>query len=233
MNPKRQNPKPRRNTDLSKNFSRTVIPNSLPPRFSERARNEQLLRNPNYVSYLSSLLKRSQLYHLSNSYLAFFRKFKLVSILIRVYSYLLLLLQFGTAFFVIVVALVLLLPIALLSAGCVLLSALLFYDRKNRYMEQKLNGKNIFVLFPTRDGEFQTGHFWRKNIQELAKMKDGQNTVLVVSPFFWSFRGVFNRSPYFLVREEKQNVYLIRKHYYFSLRKKVLLNNKHLLTLIY
>lgn len=222
------NPKP-----PSKNNSKTDLSKVLPPHFSERARNEILLRNPNYVLYLSSLLRKSQLYHFWNSYLVVFRKFKLVSILIRLYSYLLLLLQFGTAFFVIVIALVLLIPIALFSAGCVVLSALLFYDRKNRYMEQKLNGKNIFVLFPTRDGEFQTGRFWRKNIDELSKMKDGQNTVLVVSPFFWSFRGVFDRSPYFLVREEKHNVYLIRKHYYFSLRKKVLSKNKQLLTFIY
>ena len=114
-----------------------------------------------------------------------------------------------------------------------MLSALFFYDRKNRHMERMLSGKKVFVFFPTRDGEFQTGRFWRKNIDQLAKMKDGQNTVLVVSPFFWSFRGVFDRSPYFLVKEEKQNIYLIRKHYYFSLRKKVLSKNKQLLTLIY
>ena len=225
--------KSHRDNDLLKRFSRNVIPRSLPPRFIERVRNEQLLRNQNYVLYLSSLLKRSQLYHLLSGYLSVFRKFKLVSILIRLYSYLLLLLQFGTAFFVIVIALVLLIPIALLSIGCVLLSALLFYDRKNRYMAQKLNERNVFVLFPTRDGEFQTGRFWRKNIEELSKIKEGKSTVLVVSPFFWSFRGVFDHSPYFLIKEEKQNIYLIRKHYYFSLRKKVLSHNEHLLTLIY
>ena len=232
MNP-RPNPKATRNTVLSKRKPKTIYTNTVPPHLCERARNEMLLRNPDYVTFLSSLLRRSQLYHLWNSYLVVFRRFRLVSILIRLYSYLLLLLQFGTAFFFIAVTLVLLLPIALVGAGLVTVSALLFYGRKNRYMERELSGKNIFVLFPMRDGEFRSGQFWRTNIDELAKSRNGQNAVIVVSPFFWSFRGIFDRSPYFLVRAEKPNIYLIRKHYYFSLRKKVLYKNKHSLTLIF
>ena len=233
MKPQQKTPHLSRNTLFSKRPHKSSFQKSLPSHLYERARNELLLRNPNYILYLFSLLRRSQLYHLWNGYLVVFRKFRLVSLLLRLYSYLLLLVQFGTAFFVIALALLLLIPTALIGAVCVIFSALLLYGRKNRHMEQKLSGKDILVFFPSRDGEFQNGQFWRKNIDDLACKTDKPNTILVVSPFFWSFRGVFGRSPYVLVREEKPNVYLLRKHYYFSLGKKVLLKNKNSLTLIF
>lgn len=225
--------KTNRKSILYKKNSKKLYSSTSSPLLCERARNEMLLRNPDYFLYLSSLLKRSQLYHILNSYLTVFRRFRLVSVFLRLYSYLLLLLQFGTAFFVIVVTFLLLIPVALVGIGCVIFSALLFYGRKNRYMEKELSGKNIFVFFPMRDGEFLTGQFWRTNIDQLSQNNDGKNVILVVSPFFWSFNGVFERSPYFLLREEKKNIYLIRKHYYFSLQKKVLFQNKHSLTLIF
>ena len=225
MNP--QTPKRR----LTKN--KILSKNGISSHFDERARNDALQKSSNYILYLSSILRQTQTYHLWSRYLAVFRKFRLVSLLIRLYSYLLLLLQFGTAFFFIAIALVLLIPVAIVSAGCVLFSALLFYGRKNRYMEHKLKDKKVYVFFPTRDGEFQNGRFWKANIAELSNKQDHTSAVLVVSPFFWSFKGIFDTSPYFLIREERKNIYLIRKHYYFSLRKKVLSKNEQLLTLIY
>ncbi len=198
---------------------------------SERVRADKLLASRNYFLYLSSLLQRSQLYHLWRHYLNVFRKFRLVSILFRIYSYLLVLLQLGTAFVVIVIGILILLPILLLSAGCVIFSALLLYRRENKSMEHILSDKRVAVFFPTRDGEFGSANFWKAHIEDLAER---QNTaVLIVSPFFWSGKGLSAKRFYFLLRKEKNNVYLLRKHYYFSLKRAILEKKRDSLALIY
>lgn len=197
----------------------------------ERTRNERLLANRNYFLYLSSLLRRTQLYHLWHQYLSIFRKFKLISFLFRLYSYVLVLLQLGTAFFVIITGLLILLPILLLGALSVIFSALVLYRKQNKAMARRLFGKRILVFFPERDGEFEVGNLWRSHIRELAAE---QNTaVVLVSPFFWSGKGLDKHKFYLLTREENENVFLIRKHYFFSFKRSILEKNRDLVAMIY
>ena len=207
---------------------------SVKPPFSnklyERFRNEKLLSNKNYFLYLFSLLQKTQLYLLLRRSVDFFRKFKLVSLLFRIYSYLLVLLQVSTALFFIVLGVLLLIPVLLISGGCLVFSALLLYRKENKRMKKSLDGKTIIVFFPTRDGEFERGCFWKTHTQEVAKKPN--TVVLIVSPFFWSGKGLNNRHFYPLIRKENENLYILRKHYYFSLKQNIL-KNKHSLILIY
>ncbi len=205
----------------------TTTPFSL----SARARTDALLNKRNYFSYLSSLLQKTQFFHVWRYYTGLLRKFKLVSLLFRLYSYLLVLLQFGTAFFVIVLGILLLLPLLVLSVGSVIFSALLLYRRENKRLASLLKEKRVTVFFPTRDGELERGEFWKVHIQELSERED--NAVLIVSPFFWSGKGMTSNRFYLLLRQEKENVYLLRKHYYFSLRRSILDKMRNSLALIY
>lgn len=199
--------------------------------FFERIQNEKAFKNRNYLFYLSSLLQRSHGYHLWHRYLTFFRKFKLISLLFRLYSYFLVLLQLGTAFFVVILGFLLLLPILLLGAGLVIFSSLLLYRRENKNMGPILKTQNTLVFFPTRGNELAEGSFFRSHIEEISKRPD--SLILIVSPYFWSGKGITGTRFYFLLRKEKENVYMVRKHYYFSLKKAVLNKNPNSLTLIY
>ncbi len=57
---------------------------------------------------------------------------------------------------------------------------------------------------------------WAK---ELAK--EG-NAAVLISPYWISPRGLRGKEFYFTIRMEEQNLYLIRRYYFFSLRKSVL-----------
>jgi len=168
--------------------------------------NDKLLGSSSYFRYLFSLVRRSQLYLLFSHYVGVFRKFKLVALLFRIYSYLLVLLQLGTAFVVIILGILILLPIVLLSALSVILSAALLYRRENKKMAQALADKRVLVFFPTRDGELSTGQFWKAHIKELSEAPS--TAVLIVSPLFWSGKGLGESRFYFLLRQEADNVYL-------------------------
>ncbi len=207
------------------------LPKKLSDRLAERVHTERSLANRNYFLYLSSLLQKTQIYGFWQRYLDIFRKFRLISLLFRIYSYLLVLLQLGTAFFVIVLGLLILLPLVLLGASTVAFSALVFYRRENKRMHRALEGQKTVVFFPTLGGELDTESLWRAHVEELSQRKN--TTVLIVSPHFWLGKGLTGKRFYFLLRKEAQNVYILRKHYYFSLRRAVLDKNKASLTLVY
>ncbi|MBO4979235.1 MAG: hypothetical protein J6D16_02385 [Clostridia bacterium] len=207
------------------------LPARLSEQLAERIHAERGLANRNYFLYLSSLLRKTQIYRFWRRYLDVFRKFRLISLLFRIYSYLLVLLQLGTAFFIIILGFLILLPLVLLGATTVAFSALVFYRRENQRMRLLLKGQRIVVFFPTLGGELDVGTLWRAHIEELSLKEN--TTVLIVSPHFWLGKGLTGKSFYFLLRKEAQNVYILRKHYYFSLRRAVLDKNRALLTLIY
>lgn len=223
--------KPKRKNGRTRDPRSFEVKAELLEAFAERTQNDALLEKRSYFSYLSALLRGTQLYHLVSHYLNLFRKFRLVSFLFRIYSYLLVLLQLGTAFVVVAIGLLILLPIFLLSVTCVLFSALVLYRRENKAMEQILEHQKIVILFPTRDGELNTGRFWRAHIEELSTHQN--HTILIVSPYFWSAKGLESDQFYFLLRKEKENIYLLRRHYYFSLKKKILEKRRDSLVLIY
>ena len=210
---------------------KSPFPASVSEGIAERIHNDKAFGRRNYLFYLSSLLQKSQIYLLWHRYLDVFRKFRFLSLLFRIYSYLFVLLQLGTAFFVLVVGLLLLLPLLILSAGIVAFSALLLYRRENKSMARILRDQSVVVFFPTRGGELTEGNFWRTHVEALASYQG--KTVLIVSPYFWSGKGITGNRFYFLLRKEKENIYILRKHYYFSLKQAVLDKKTNSLTLIY
>ena len=215
---------------LQKN-EKSSFSNSISESFFERIQNEKSFKNRSYLFYRSSLLQRSHGYHLWHQYLTVFRKIKLISLLFRLYSYLLVLLQLGTAFFVVILGFLLLLPFLLLGASIVIFSSLLLYRRENKHMVSILKNQNTLVFFPTHRDELAEGSFFRAHIEELSARHD--TSILIVSPYFWSGKGIAGTRFYFLLRKEKENVYIARKHYFFSLKQAVLNKNLNSLTLVY
>ena len=224
---------PKKNTSLLKKTKNNKVSflSGDSQKINERATNDRAFQNNNYLLYLSSSLQKTPWYHLWHQYLSIFRKFKLISLLFRLYSYLLVLLQLGTAFFVIILGVLMLFPILLLGAGVVIFSYLLLYRRENNNMEPVLKHKNTVIFFPTRGGELADESFFRAHITELSARPN--TTILIVSPHFWSGQGITGNRFYFLIRKETENVYILRKHYYFSLKKVVFSQKLCSLTLVY
>ncbi len=205
--------------------------NGFPQEFTDRIRQSEHLGKPEYFSYLYSLLRRTQVYTVWERAINYFRRFRLVSLLFRTISYLTLLVQFGTAFFFAALVILILLPVILLGALGILFSAIALYRVENRKMKRLLDAKEIVVFFPTREGEFGKGRFWSGNLSDIATRKN--TIVLIVSPFFWSGRGFCHGNFYFLGRKETENIYILRRHYYFSLYRRVLDNKEGSVAFVY
>ena len=234
---KQLNKERRKNRILREKLDRRVVSDTdlgedAPDSFLSRAGEAHLFHHRGYVGYLAALVRRNSVYRLWKKYVGYFRRIRLVSVTLRIFSYVFLLLQTGTVFFIILLLLLVVLPILAAVALVAYLIALLLMRRDNKKMSTLCKAKNIYVFFPRRTEEFSRGNFWKGNILSFAEQPDAR--VIVVSPYVFSGKGMGEKGNYYFnFRRESKHLYFIRKHYFFALRRRVLSECRGRITLIY
>ncbi len=227
---KKKNKALRRRLSLLTNESEKVKEDS-PAELHSRADDARLFRHKGYLSYLFSRIKQNSFYQTWKKYTVYFRRIGLVSTTLQIAGYTFMLVQSGTAFFLVLILFLLALPIIALSAVGVYASARLCEHHDNKKIGTEIEDKNIYCFFPTRTAEFSHGTFWKQNIVTFASMPN--TAVFIVSPYFFSGKGIRKNHRFYLnYTEESPGLYLIRKHYFFSLRR-VFFNFRGRVTLIY
>ena len=122
------------------------------------------------------------------------------------------------------------LPFLFFGTGVLSVVALLRSRRMNRLMRRALPGRPLRVLIPPRGKALEENSFFIRNARAMAA--DGV-TVIVVTPYFTSTRGLGGKGAFFTARQEGEGLYVVRRHYYFFLRRHVLDRLEEPITLIY
>lgn len=185
-----------------------------------RLRTRRLMNAENFPGYLLRSLRGSSPYRHWMRALTYFRRMKLVSTIIKIISALITLIETGAVAVITIIVLVILVPFFLLCALAVTIAAITKGRYLNRIMSEELKDKRVFVAFAqtsTRDG---CGSVLNSTLLGLAE--DPHNAVFVVSPFFISSCGFGADKFYLTLRKENNNLYFIRKYYFFMLRGGVL-----------
>ncbi len=112
------------------------------------------------------------------------------------------------------------LPFLILGTALMAMLGGLRAKRQNRRLRQALDGKHIRVLIPARVTDPLRHIFFMENARAMAT--DENTAVLIVSPYSFSSRGINGRGAYLTARQEGENLYLVRRYYYFTLRRRVL-----------
>jgi len=189
-------------------------------RFSKRAEYSDLAQRKNLLSFFISFVKTTKVFRIGETLVRYLRRFRIVTATLRLFPWVLLLINTNTLLYAVAGVAFILLPLIVVGLISLLASASIHYRKLNAKMISYLEGAAVYVFFPTRGGEFSNGCFWRGNILDIAARK--QTVVLVISPFLLSPRGLIDGKLYFGLREETPNVLLVRRHYFFSLQKNVL-----------
>ncbi len=113
-----------------------------------------------------------------------------------------------------------LLPFLLAGAGALTLWVALGSRRMNRRIKKELAGRRVRVLVPPRGRALEEGSFFVRSARDMAAAAGV--TVLVVTPYVFSRRGLGGGGRFFTARKETEGLYLVRRHYFFILRRQVL-----------
>ena len=206
-------------TDLSKHSKKEIGAEKL---FSHEQKSSLALTSSSYVKYLSLRLTHASFYGLIKKISGGFRKFKLISTVMRVLSSVITFIGTGAFFIFVSGVAIFFFPFVLLLCAAVYLASMLFRKKAFKRLEEHLNEKDIFVFFPTSGRPFEKGSCFEKTLHKVSKDTKDPSFVIVVSPFFIASHGFGGKGYYAALRFENENTCLIRKHVFFALRRKLL-----------
>ena len=173
-----------------------------------------------YPQYVYSTLRRSSLYRVWMRMVTYFRRFRLISVILRIGTNLVALIETSALLIFTATVFIIALPALLVLAASASIAALIQGARLNRRLSNRLEGKRVYVFFPPSPSEPRQNSVLHATLADLASHE--QNAVFMVSPYYFSSDTLGDNSPFFLLKQIPEGVCCIRKYYFFLLRRGVL-----------
>jgi hypothetical protein len=174
----------------------------------------RLSRQKNFFAYVLSFMRKASAFRYWQKGLAYFRRFRLIAVSLRIAAAALAFLETGALVILTTAVFLIVLPfLGALMLG-VLITALLESRRTDRHLSRVIEGSGVYVLFMSEE----PSAFFAQNVASLAE----KGIVLIVSPHLILSRGIGQGRFYCTARLECKNVYLIRRYYFFHVKKKLL-----------
>lgn len=175
--------------------------------------NARRFAKKSYLRYLIHSIKESALGSFFKRAVLIFRRLRLVRIVATVVASLLVTLFLSALFITI-------LPFLLLLGIGALVAVMIGARAANRKMTQALSGKRVRIMILSDGASLRDDSFAKRSARDMAR--DPDVAILVVSPHLLSPRGLGGKGMYFTVRKEAVGLFLVRRSYYFILRRRVL-----------
>ena len=170
-------------------------------------------RKGSFLRYLWESVRESAPVQVVSKLVHYLRRVKLIQTVLTV------LLALGAVVAVAIVSATIL-PFLFFGTSLLTMLALLRSRRMNRILRHELTDRRIRIMIPPRGGSLDRGSFFIRNARAMAAEENV--TVIVVTPYLVSCRGLGGKGRFFTARKETDDLYLVRKHYFFVLRRKVL-----------
>ncbi len=191
----------------------------------------RLFSKGSYFSFLVGSARLGALWSYYRRLVYIVRKYTFFTTTIRILAFLFTLLQSGAVIVLFTGTVALALPTTLILSYIAILITLFSAKRLRQRARELIGNRSVTVFFPPKEKSFRSGSYLSYAVREAEKA--GQ-AVIIVSPYHLSAKGIFtSKRPYIAMREESARVMIVKKHFYFSLRKKVLDPINDRLTLIF
>lgn len=182
---------------------------------AEKARSASLYGNSSYIKIIAAMIKGSWFWRIWLIILTYFRRLRLLSYIASFISYSIALLGTGalllvylsaTALFLISASLLFLLFIIVASADI---------KKANRLLLDSFRDKDLYIFF--QSGNEKKCGFFAKNALDFSKIPNSNVLIVTNSLFF-----VSGTHRFLALKQARKNVFIIRKFYYFTFKKRVL-----------
>ncbi|MEE0969144.1 MAG: hypothetical protein U0M06_07225 [Clostridia bacterium] len=196
-------------------------------------RGELLMKSRSYPRYLAALIKSNTLWLMIQKGLAHLRRFRLLSGILKILTRIVVLAESGVAFLAWFSVMIVVLPVLGVLSLVSLSVALLRSRNANNFFRSEIKDKNVYILFAHKKqlaSRPRKSAFFYENVKDLTS--DG-SVCFVVSPYFFGRKGLGGDDFYVTARKEKDNIYLVRKNYFFMLRRRVISTHASSVVTIY
>ncbi len=200
--------------------------------FEKASRTEKLFSRKYYTTYLFENIRSTSLFNIYERIIRAIKRYTLLTTTLKILTFIITFIESSAIFVFVASAFIISVPITVFLSYAAIVMSFLGSKRLNRRNKELLSGKNITLMFPQRGKAFEQGSFFRGMVRDTAKKPD--SVVVIVSPYVFGVKGISSRqTPYLASRLEGDNILIVRKHYYFTLKKRMLGSMADRTTVIY
>ena len=177
------------------------------------ARRAHHYRRSSYFRYLFESMMESLPVRIISKLLTYLRHLRVIQIVAAILT------AIGTIALVTVVSAALL-PFLIVGSIVLSIGAAMRSRHMNRILRRTLEGNHLRVFFPPRGASWAPDSFFMRQARAMAA-EEGV-AVVIVSPYSISRRGAGKKRFYFTARRDGEDLYVVRRHYFFTFRKRVM-----------
>ena len=200
--------------------------------FERQSAGARLFSKKSYSAYLVGLIANTSVFKLYRKFLDYLRKYSFITTTLKIVSFIFAFLETSAVFILAASFFVVSLPLTFLVGYAALLLTLFGKRRAKMKVKEAIEGKSVTILFPQRGRALTEDSFFSGMTRDICRRTGG--VAIVVSPYFYSTRGISKSNKLFLsMRDEGDGVLLVRRHFFFSLKRKILKEKRNDTTVIY
>lgn len=185
------------------------------------AENESMFSKRNSFSFLLAQLKSTSFFQIYRRALTIFRRYSFITTSLKVFSIIFLFVEASLLVLISASAFIMSLIFTLFISQLFAFFTVLTKKRYNKKNTELMRGKNISIFFPPKERAFDYDSFFHGFVREEAEKEN--SVAVIVSPFLFNSAGLeHSKKIYYYCREDGKNILLVRRRYYFTLRKKVI-----------
>ena len=206
-------------TSNGKSFSKK---NEYSNIFSKNAQHSHLFQKKNFPSYMLGLIRNTTFFHVYSGIINAFRKYSFFKITFSILSAIFIFIESSAVFVISASFFIVSIPITLFISNLTIIVSHFNTRKKIAQSRTALENKKITVFFPSKKSQLWGDTYQNGFIKDTAKNEN--SFCIIVSPYVFKTSGVTAEKShvYYTSRAEYDNVLIVRRHYYFTLRKRVL-----------
>lgn len=185
-----------------------------------RSHVEYTFSKKSYISHLYAHLSHTSFFNIYRRMVRFVRRYSLITTTLKFASVIFLAFETAALFVISSSALFVSIAMTLIASQIVGFFTIFIRHEHLRHCKDFLKAKNVTVFFPPKSA-FYKSNFFKGYVNECAEQNNG--AVIIVSPFI--FNGIApsgKKTRFGICRYDEKNVLIVRKSFYFSLKKHVI-----------
>ena len=179
---------------------------------------EEMFSKKNYPSFIFSHLKHTSIFQIYRRIINVIRRYTFITTSLKIVSILFVFVETAALFVLSTSAFIASLLLTIIASH--VLTALTFFTRKkhNKRNYELMSQKNVTIFFPTKSRAFEAESFFSSFVYGEAEKEN--HIVIIVSPYMFKSIGLNqSKKAYYISRMDGENIMLVRRNYYFTLKK--------------
>ena len=200
--------------------------------FLHQARRENTFSQDGYLSYLWKGMKNASVFRIYSNILNTVKHLTFITTTIQVIVFILAIVKSSAIFIISASAFIVSLPFIILVSGTGAFLTFLGRKRATKTNRPLLTGKDVYVFFPAKKSAMRPDSYFAGLVKSFSN-RENTVCVIVTQGLFFS-RGIGNKSRYFFTSKvDAPNIIVVRRHYYFELKQKIIIPLSHAINEIY